>query len=358
VSVWVVLGIGCGGGTTTLPPGEPLTAFVVGDVGVYRFDDVDGDHRYESAGERRDFVTHDQLSDSIYHTSGGLVALSPTRVFYTDNHRVNDSLEGVNAIYALRDDDADGLAMSAGERRPWFSGYDAQGVRTPPIWETALGPDGVVYALRQASYELSGPREVIRFVDANADDDVDDRGEATIVATTSSIVYDISIDPEGAVWYIEPGVNGGLYRAAASGGGVGEAVLSVTALNAKGLFVSQDTCIDILDGAPVFNVTDQRNPFGGTLATFRDGEVHVIWQGRATEDLAQTISFTDFEVLPDGSVVALWDSGNNYNGALYRLVGTENFSVRRILDPRVLERNGTDMPRHTYSLAVVLAAAL
>jgi hypothetical protein len=331
---------------------------VVTGSGVYRFDDLDGDHRYESAGERRDYVTNDKLSTSVYHASGGLLALSPTLVLYVDNGRLNDTIPGVNAIYALRDLDDDGVAMSAGEARPWYAGFDPQATPTPPIWSLTLGPDGAVFAVRNTGYYGGLPREVIRFVDGNADGDVDDAGETTVVATTTDLVKDIAIDREGGVWYLEPGENAALYHVV---GGVSEVVVSEVGLTAKGLRVYQDGSIDMLDDAPVFDIVDDRNPLGGTLATIRDGDVRIIWEGRATEQLDQQILFRDFEVLPDRSVMALRDDGEGYNGALYRLVHASSDGdyadlgeASRVLDPRVLATRGSAQPQHTYSLAAMM----
>jgi hypothetical protein len=156
----------CNSGTSTTPDA------------IYRLHDLDGDGRYQSAGEAAPWVVN---------WPGFGMGNSPYVPFETvvdSNNSGYVRSTGVdNGIYRFIDLDGNGRADDPGEFSPFFTSANASGITLSAGFalELDLQRPGAFYMLQVAS---GGVDQLIRVQDLNNNGNANDAGEATLVYST------------------------------------------------------------------------------------------------------------------------------------------------------------------------------
>jgi hypothetical protein len=158
----------------------------LGNDGIYRLHDLNGDGDAQDAGEVSEYVAAGAFG-------AGNGPYSPQEVVFLPGTSpalglLRNSSSGRHGVFAFADADGNGRADDAGEFAPWFDAANASGVTVSAgfamdLDRARLGGGAVVaYFMQIAS---GGVDEVYRLTDANHDGDANDAGEAALVYSTA-----------------------------------------------------------------------------------------------------------------------------------------------------------------------------
>jgi len=217
----------CNAGTTTSPDA------------VYRLHDLDGDGRFQGAGEATQWVTN---------WPGFGAGNSPYVPFETvvdsNNSGYLRSTGANNGIYRFADLNLNGRADDAGEFSPWFTTANGSGVTLSAGFGLELdgAHPGSFYMLQIATGSVD---QLIRISDVNGNGNANDAGEATLVYSTAEAGFasnDLVSLATGDVLISDVTANG-------------KRVIRLHDLNNDGLFTSAGERTDffIAAGGPVLD---------------------------------------------------------------------------------------------------------
>jgi hypothetical protein len=309
---------------------------------LYRFEDLDGDGDYNEAGERTIF----------YNQVGELRAINGTTLIAVKNTST------VGGVLWIQDLNANGTALDAGETHAWYSGGLPGGGTMPPIQHLTRTNDGAVYVVAAGSAQTS----VYRLSDDNANGNANDTGECTLVGQMPAGMTStqVAVDGSGDVWFAVFDLNDSNYDLYRMHAGTTTLVIDHTLLLAQyGMTPRNPRLATLADGSIFFVGTYTGSlTFGYILAALRDmnhdgqitlNEVQMIW---SYDDGDFFSAFDDFNVVDDGSVIAL-----EYNsGEILRMVdgnadGTfmDRGETYVLYDPYFANANGASMTNNGYS---------
>lgn len=169
---------------------------------VFRLSDDNNDGDAADPGETSRF--YDDAADPVTGTGNaqGVLALSANEVIVTDN------FAPVNMV-RLRDLDGDGNAFGLGEATVFFSGALPGGLAMTFPTNLTRGADGALYFYENTVLDPALPDAIYRLEDLNADGDVDDAGEVSLVAITAAVgendvsAFDVEVPYDGAAYFLD-----------------------------------------------------------------------------------------------------------------------------------------------------------
>jgi hypothetical protein len=151
----------------------------LGNDGIYRLIDLNGDGDAQDAGEVTEYV-----GAPFFGPGNG--AFSPQEIFFDANDILfmHNSSSGLLGVFRFRDLNASGRADDAGEANTWWDASNASGIT--PAAGFAIEPDRgrtrSLYILQTAPGAVD---QLVRLTDVNDDGDAQDAGEAVIAWSTA-----------------------------------------------------------------------------------------------------------------------------------------------------------------------------
>ncbi len=288
---------------------------------ILRLRDLNGDGDAHDPGEVTLFYDDSPPIALGIDNAQGLVALGPDTLLATDN------FDPDNIVY-MNDLDADGSALGAGEASVWFSGLLPGGFTlTNPADLTPLG-DGSYLLLDNNTLDTANPEAIYILEDLNADNDVDDAGEAVLfhelspVGVSASTTFDVVRDESGFVYTLDitdPNQIESIDIIDPTGTTRTEWFDSADLFNLVGIFLGSSFELEYIPDTDeiLFGATNLSNAQLIVAAKDRNGsntidvasEVRLVWSESSHADGFSTGSPRDFHRTPDGRL--LWTDALN-----------------------------------------------
>ncbi|MEQ8768961.1 MAG: hypothetical protein RIB60_00475 [Phycisphaerales bacterium] len=288
---------------------------------ILRLRDLNGDGDAHDLGEVTVFYDDSPPAALGIDNAQGLVALGPDTLLATDN------FDPDNIIF-MNDADADGSALGAGEASIWFSGLLPGGFTlTNPADLTPLG-DGSYLLLDNNTLDTANPEAIYILEDLNADNDVDDAGEAVLfhelspVGVSATTTFDAVRDESGFVYTLDitdPNQIESIDIIEPGGATRTEWINSADLFNLVGIFLGTTFELEYIPDSDeiLFGASNLSNDQLIVAAKDRNGsntidvasELRLVWSEGTHADGFSTGSPRDFARLPDGRL--LWTDGLN-----------------------------------------------
>ncbi len=288
---------------------------------ILRLRDLNGDGDAHDPGEATLFYDDSPPAALGIDNAQGLVALGPDTLLATDNFAPDN-------IVLLNDADSDGSALGAGEASVWFGGLLPGGFSlTNPAELTPLG-DGSYLLLDNNTLDTANPEAVYILEDLNADNDVDDAGEAVLfhelspAGVSATTTFDAVRDESGFVYTIDitdPSSIESIDIIDPTGATRSEWIDSSDLFSLVGIVLGSSFELAHLPDTDeiLFGASNLSNAQLIVAAKDRNGsntidvasEVRLVWSESSHADGFSTGSPRDFWLMPDGRL--LWTDGLN-----------------------------------------------
>lgn len=336
---------------------------------IFRFEDKNGDGDFHDVDEVKIFFTG-AVPVTGTTNSQGLLALSPTELYATDNFAPDD-------VVRLVDLDGDGDALDSGESSRWFEGVTPAGSTITNPVSLAPGPNGWFTLVDNNVLDTTVPSAVYLVKDVDGDGDANDPGEVVNHFTLSpagasgAAVFDGVFDSAGACYVFDiadPGQIEHIDRVDPSASSRVQWLRSTTLLNLTGFIFGSsfklehnpatDEIIassrDLSDRIRLIALKD-RNGSGFIDAP---NEVRLLWTETLNADGVTCGTTRDFVLCADGSLVFI-DSGEDQVVRLIDLSGDGDYNdlgESRIMYKVSLAPPGTPIAPTMLSVAAAFPA--